>query len=75
MRKWLEAKRNKKGFTHQEVANLVGIKRQYYGMIENGYRNPSVNVAKKIANALDFHWTIFFEDQCNERLQRDKKAI
>lgn len=66
MRCWLKEKRNEKGLTHEEVALNSGIKRAYYTMIENSYRNPSVDVAKKIANVLEFEWIIFFENKSNE---------
>ena len=46
VREWLATARKIKNLTHQEVANRVGIKRQYYGMIESGERTPSVNIAK-----------------------------
>lgn len=35
-------------------------------MIERGKRNPSVKVAKSIAETLKFDWTIFFNEKCNE---------
>lgn len=68
-RDWLIKARD--SATHEEIANRVGIKRQYYSMIENGSRTPSVGVAKKIAAALGFDWTIFFEDESNETLRDD----
>ncbi|MFS0749559.1 helix-turn-helix transcriptional regulator [Oceanobacillus sp. 1P07AA] len=63
--------RTKKGLTHQQVASLTdkGITRQYYGMIENGYRRPSVEVAMAIADVLDIDWTIFFKSKSNQKLQ------
>lgn len=65
-RNWLAAVREQKKLTHQKVADLAGIKRQYYGMIENGERTPSVSTAKKIAKILDFEWTLFFEERRNK---------
>jgi putative transcriptional regulator len=35
-------------------------------MIENGERIPSVGTAKKIAEILNFDWTLFFEEERNE---------
>lgn len=64
--------RNKKGrLSHEDVASLseIGITRQYYGMIENGDRRPSVKVAKAISRVLDIEWTIFFEVVGNDKLQ------
>jgi len=65
--------RSKKNLTHEQVASLTdkGITRQYYGMIENGERRPSVEVAKSIGNVLEVDWTIFFEVKCNHRLQKE----
>nr|WP_077616856.1 helix-turn-helix transcriptional regulator [Caenibacillus caldisaponilyticus] len=57
---WLLNARKRKNFTHADVAKRINVKRQYYGMIENGKRTPSVNIAKKIADVLDVDWTLFF---------------
>lgn len=66
LRPWLKAEREIKKLTQQNIANIVGIERQYYGMIENGNRNPSPKVAKKIAKFLDVDWTLFFELEGNK---------
>lgn len=58
VRHWLVSYRGE--LTHEEVAKLVGIKRQYYSMIENGERTPSVKVAKSLSEILGFDWTNFF---------------
>lgn len=68
--------RKTKDLTHEQVADLVSnylpdgkrISRQYYGMIENNYRTPSVEVAKAIAKVLEISWTIFFENESNHTL-------
>lgn len=76
MRTWLAEARKKKNLTHQNVADLAGIKRQYYGMIENGERTPSVGIAKKIAEILDVEWTLFFDYESNKTLQHiNKKEV
>jgi len=69
--------RKEKGLTQEEVASLTkaGITRQYYGMIENGERRPSVEIAKSVADVLDIDWTIFFEVKCNLELRDEKQAI
>lgn len=75
-REWLLEIREHKEMTHKEVAEIAGIKRQYYGMIENGVSNPSVEVAKRIATALGFEWTVFFEIKGNESLlKKNKKEV
>jgi len=69
--------RNNKGLTHEQVAILASAKgkhitRQYYGMIENGDRTPSVDVAKAIAKVLGIKWTIFFDVNSNQTLQSEQ---
>jgi len=58
--------------TQEEVAAGAGIARAYYAQIELGIRNPSVTVAKRIANFLRFNWTLFFENECSEKEQSEK---
>ena len=66
-RKWLKQLRLKQCLNHEDVANAANIHRAYYTMIEGGHRNPSVDVAKKIAAVLGFEWTRFYEDQPEDR--------
>ncbi|MFY0742125.1 helix-turn-helix transcriptional regulator [Solibacillus silvestris] len=61
MRDWLKIIREEKGLTQENVANMVGISRSTYGHIESGERGVTVSNAKKIAGALKFKWTLFFE--------------
>ena len=42
---WLRAYREKWGFTVTEVANEVGVSRQYVSAIENGQRCPTRHMA------------------------------
>ena len=72
MRTWLIALREKKKFTQNQVAEASGIKRPYYSMIEGGKRDPSVGVAMKIGQVLEFDWTIFFTNECNETTHNKK---
>lgn len=65
-RQELEAKRKKLKKTQGQVADDVGISRAYYSMIEAGKKTPSPPVAKKIASALGFDWTIFFEERVSK---------
>lgn len=73
-RVWLKKIRKRMKLTHQEVADGSGIKRQYYGMIENGVSQPSVEVAKRIAETLGFEWTLFFEKKSNKTLHLSKTS-
>nr|WP_319830086.1 helix-turn-helix transcriptional regulator [Bacillus solitudinis] len=60
LREWLLDARKKRDITQAVVADAVGIKREYYTMIENGVRTPSVENAMKIAGVLKVDWTMFF---------------
>lgn len=66
-RNWLIAIRKEKNMTQCEVAEVSGISNNYYSWIETGERgNPlPVDTAKKIAEALGFDWTLFYEDEKN----------
>lgn len=54
--------RTEKGVSQIKVCKAAGISQSYYSSIENGVRRPSVEVAKKIGEFLQFDWTLFFED-------------
>jgi putative transcriptional regulator len=71
-RQWLIDIRGSK--TQEDIAKEAKIARSYYAQIEVGARNPSVTMAKKIAAALSFDWTIFFEETGCET-QPDMEAI
>ena len=59
---WLANYRTKKGLSQNQVANQIEVSQQMYNYIENGKRNPSPKLAKKIADVLNFSWTKFYED-------------
>ncbi len=61
-REWLLKLRADK--TQESVAKLARISRSAYANIENGKRDPSVAVARQIAEALGFDWTLFFDQKC-----------
>ena len=58
-RYWLIEKRSY--LTQEQLASEVGMSRSAYSNIESGHRDPSVAVARKIADRLQFNWTMFFE--------------
>lgn len=77
-RDWLISYREAKVLTQEQVAELCGIKRPYYTMIETAKRRPSVDVAKKIAMVLDFDWILFFAPDGNDSLRlndSDRKVV
>lgn len=61
MREWLAELRG--GRAQSKVAKEIGIAQSTYASIETGYRTPSVDTAKKIADVLGFQWTRFFESE------------
>lgn len=63
MRAWLTKKRQSRMQTQMDLAKQAGISRAYLAQIELGMRNPSIRVAKKLANVLSIDWTRFYEDQ------------
>jgi len=63
IRPWLENARTEKRLTKASLAGLVNIDATTIGKYERGERRPSVETAKKIATALNFDWTLFFQDE------------
>lgn len=72
MREWLVQMRNLKGLTQQEASVSAGISRSYYSGVETGKRNVPVKTAKKIAAALGFDWTLFFEETGRKTSHKSK---
>lgn len=64
MRNWLRKIRETAKLSQAQVAAMAGISQNYYSTIESGTRgNPlNVDVAKRIASALGFEWTRFYEE-------------
>lgn len=62
MREWLKQMRLDAERTQAEIAKRAGISPNYYCYIEHGERGVSVENAKKIAEALGFDWTRFYDD-------------
>jgi putative transcriptional regulator len=81
----LIALRKNKSFTQKEVVELLSknfgiiISESYYGMIEQGVRTPSLNIALAIAQLFDANPNeIFFNHSPNKKLgdiNSDQEAI
>ena len=65
MRQWLKELREQSGLSQCSVAEKSVISQNYYSAIETGERGKPLNVdvAKKIAEALHFDWTRFYENE------------
>jgi putative transcriptional regulator len=59
MRDWLVKIRGTR--SQYKVAEEIGIAQSTYASIEIGSRNPSVEMAKRIAEKMGFDWTRFYE--------------
>ncbi|QOR36568.1 helix-turn-helix transcriptional regulator [Clostridium sp. 'deep sea'] len=53
IREGLRIRRKKKGLTQKELAQELGMSRSFYGLIETGLREPSMDVAIKMARYFD----------------------
>jgi len=65
MRRWLIERRKSRELTQTCIAGRAGISRSYYTQIERRQRSPSIPVAKKLAEILEFDWTCFYDDESN----------
>ena len=73
MREWLKSFRDKANFTQAELALRTGTTQQMINFVENEKRRPSPQLAKKIAEALGFDWTRFYEE--NENTDNASQAV
>lgn len=53
--------REQQEMTQIQLGEKTGLSNSYISMIENKERRPSVDAAMRIAKALGFKWTLFFE--------------
>lgn len=65
-RVWLINLRAAAGKMQKDVADSAGISQPAYSGIEAGIKKPTVETAKRIAAALGFEWTRFFEESESE---------
>jgi putative transcriptional regulator len=63
LKKRLVDYRKESGMSQQELADIVGISRNYISEIENGVKRPSGPVALRLAETLGFDMSIFFENE------------
>lgn len=72
LRHWLIELRGNR--SQESTAKSIGITRGAYANIELGKRNPSVTLAKRIGDTLNFDWTLFFEEKVVETKQKSNTA-
>ena len=61
----LKEKRKKLMLTQRKVAYLANISISYYAMLETRKRKPSVKLAQKLGEILQFPWEEFFNNTTN----------
>lgn len=59
----MKLKRGAKGLTQKDMADRLGVSKEYYNMIENDKKTPSVTIAKEIGKILKIDWTTFYDDK------------
>ncbi|SFE50833.1 putative transcriptional regulator [Lentibacillus persicus] len=58
-----------------EIANSVGISTSYYYKIEQGKRNPGIDLAKRIADVLNHTVDELFFDQSLDIMSKIKEEV
>jgi len=66
MRTWLMERRKLMRLTQKEVADMAHMSQPSYYAIEAGKSTPRPMAAKRIAAALRFDWTKFYDDPSEE---------
>lgn len=69
----LKVVRDEKGLKREDIANKIGTSPAIIGRYERGERTPSIEIAKKIAEALDVSLDYLVGD--TTVLLKDKKMI
>lgn len=68
----LKNTRDQAGLTCQQVANEIGITKEYYWMIENGKRRLNYDIAVKIAKVFNTSPDyIFLDDELTTSEQKE----
>lgn len=52
-----------KGYTKNQVAQILGVNRSYISKIAKGDSTPAPDMAKRIGLLLGFDWHVFYEDE------------
>jgi transcriptional regulator with XRE-family HTH domain len=62
-REWLKDLRKEKKLTVREIAPMLGTSFSHYSDIENGRRNPSVDLSMAMADFFDIDLTQILKDR------------
>jgi putative transcriptional regulator len=58
-REWMKYLRAQKGLKTREIAEIFEVSFQHYNDIENGRRNPSIELSMKLAEFFDVPLELF----------------
>lgn len=54
--------RVKQGMSQEELAEAAGIHHTYVGLVERGRRNPTIDVAERLARALGTKLSVLIDE-------------
>lgn len=73
MKKPLQDLRNKRNLTQEQASKILGIRKEYLSMIENGERNPSDELKEKMTKLYECGIAdIFLALSSTKRLKKAK---
>lgn len=75
MRNWFKEAMEKQSISRVEIAKEADVTPEYIYMITTGERNPSVQLAKKLADILGIEWPKFFDKNTNDMLIQANNSI
>lgn len=62
-RDWMKQQRKHKKLTTREISAMFGVSHQHYNDIENGRRNPSIELSVKMAEFFEMPLEVFLIDR------------
>lgn len=62
-RDWMKMQRKNKKLTTRKIAGIFGVSHQHYNDIENGRRNPSIELSLKLAEFFEMPLEVFLVDR------------
>ena len=58
----MKKSREERGYTQADMARFLKCSENFYNLVENGHRKPSVEKAKIIGEKLGFDWKYIYEE-------------
>ena len=70
----VRARRIEEGLSQEKLAELAGLHPTYVGMVERGVRNPTLDVAARLAKALKVSLPKLIEQALSQRGTKGRKG-